>query len=295
MEFLTINSNYDNLPLSVAMIRPTITPKAVIAFSHGMCEHKERYYPFLEYLSANGYVCIIHDHRGHGHSVKKPEDLGYFYTEDISAIVDDLHQVAEYAHDQYKDLPLYIFSHSMGTLVSRNFLKKYDNTIDKLVLCGPPTYNKVAAPGILIAKCSRQRRKVGPAYNLHKIAFGEDKDPIPNQGLSTNPDNIAAYNSDPLCGFVFSANGFINLTTLQKEAYNARNWHPQNKDLPIFIIAGELDGFVGSDKLFNHLISFLHKVGYTTISSKRYPGLRHEILNEKEKDVIYADVLKFFE
>ena len=41
-----------------------------------MCEHKERYYGFMEYLTGYGYVTVIHDHRGHGASVKDKTDLG---------------------------------------------------------------------------------------------------------------------------------------------------------------------------------------------------------------------------
>ena len=119
MKKQTLFSPFDGLSLSVAISEPQGAPIGIIQFSHGMAEHKERYFPFMEYLSENGYICVIHDHRGHGGSVKSDKDYGYFYTEDIWAIVEDLHEVSVVIKEQYPYLPLYLFSHSMSTLVAR--------------------------------------------------------------------------------------------------------------------------------------------------------------------------------
>lgn len=79
METLRLKASADNLDLAVAYIEPKGNPRGIVQLVHGMCEHKERYYPFMEFLSENGYVCVIHDHRGHGGSVKCADDLGYMY------------------------------------------------------------------------------------------------------------------------------------------------------------------------------------------------------------------------
>lgn len=141
--------------LDVAIVEPECEPKAIVQFSHGMSEHKERYFDFMNYLAKNGYVCIIHDHRGHGASIRQKGVHGYFYTEDISAIVDDLHEVSKLAKNEYPNLPLYIFSHSMGTLVARNYLKKYDSEVAKVVLCGPPTENNAVGIALALSKISK--------------------------------------------------------------------------------------------------------------------------------------------
>ena len=88
-------------------------PKGIVQFSHGMAEHKERYFDFMQYLNERGYICVIHDHRGHGASVKSKKDYGYFYTENADYIVDDLFQVTEYVRDMYPGLEITLFSHSM--------------------------------------------------------------------------------------------------------------------------------------------------------------------------------------
>lgn len=118
--------------LEVAVSETKTQPKAIVQFSHGMCEHKERYFEFMNYLNDNGYVCVIHDHRGHGASVINEGEFGNFYTEDISAVIDDMHAVTEYIKKNYPNLPLYIFSHSMGTLVARTYMKSMKRKLTKL-------------------------------------------------------------------------------------------------------------------------------------------------------------------
>ena len=69
-ENLIINSESDNLQISVTIFIPETELKGIVQISHGMAEHKERYYDFMRFLTNNGYVTIINDHRGHGKSVK---------------------------------------------------------------------------------------------------------------------------------------------------------------------------------------------------------------------------------
>lgn len=84
--------------------------------------------------------------------MQSKEDMGYFYTENINYIIDDLYLVTEYIKFRYRRLPLFLFSHSMGTLAARGYLKKHDTEADKLVLCRPPTKNNMAATGLFLAR-----------------------------------------------------------------------------------------------------------------------------------------------
>ena len=80
-----ITSKQDGLKLEIAIMECK-NPKGIVQFSHGMAEHKERYFDFMQYLNERGYICVIHDHRGHGGSVKSKNDYGYFYTENANYI-----------------------------------------------------------------------------------------------------------------------------------------------------------------------------------------------------------------
>ena len=71
-----IDATADNLKISVLVAIPAAdtAPRAIVQIVHGMCEHKERYLPFMQYLNTRGYICIAHDHRGHGKSIRTADD-----------------------------------------------------------------------------------------------------------------------------------------------------------------------------------------------------------------------------
>lgn len=293
-----IKSSSDGLRIEIAYIIPTNEIKGIVQFSHGMAEHKERYFEFMKYLSSKGYVCIINDHRGHGNSVKDKKDLGYFYTEDTDFIIDDLYDVTVYIKNKYPNYPIYLFSHSMGTLVARGYIQKYDNEIKKAILCGPPTKNSFTSLAILLAYGSKIIGKDNkPNKMLNNLTFKSYNNSyqLENEWLSKNSENISVYNNDELCGFIFTTNGFINLYKLLKRAYNANLYKVQNEELETFLIAGDMDPVIQSTKRFKELEKFLNDMGYKNTKSKLYPDLRHEILNENECKQIYKDILNFIE
>jgi len=297
MKIEKIKSGFDNLELEIAISEPKKEPKGIIQLTHGMAEYKERYYDFMEFLSEQGYICVIHDHRGHGNSVKDSKDYGYFYTENENAIVEDLYLITKYIKNKYKGLKVYLFSHSMGTLVARNYLRRHDKEIKKVVLCGPPTYNPLTPLGIVVAKVLKvfQGEYVRSNF-LNFLVFGKckKKDKAKNGWVCSNPETVEKYNEDEKAGFTFTINGFINLFKLMKGAYDKKNWNMQNKNLEFFVIAGEDDPIIQNRKKFNGLLEFLKSVGYTKIDSKLYENKRHELINEVGKWEIYEDILKFY-
>lgn len=298
MKIESIISEKDNLKLEVAISEPKEKPKGIIQISHGMSEHKERYYEFMKYLSENGYICVIHDHRGHGASVKNKRDLGYFYTEDINYIIDDLYQITKYIKNKYPDLKINLFAHSMGTLVARGYLKKYDDKINKMILSGPPTENSMALLGLMIAKFLNIFYKENvPNKLLNNLTFGNynkyaNKE---NEWICLNEDIVEAYNKDELCGYIFTTNGFINLYKLMINAFKKSNWNMNNKNLPIYIIAGRNDKVIQNEEKFSDLAKFITERGYRNVQSKLYNDMKHEILNEKNNEIVYKDILNFIE
>lgn len=293
-----IQSSSDGLKIEIAYIEPEGEVKGIVQLSHGMSEHKERYFKFMEYLSSNGYICIINDHRGHGKSIKNKSDLGYFYTEDVNFIIDDLHDVTSYIKNKYPNKKIYLFSHSMGTLVARGYIQKYDNEIEKIILCGAPTKNPFTTFAIAMAyifKFIGMGKK--PNKILNNLTFKSYNKNYKNENewLSKNPENIIIYNDDELCGFTFTTNGFINLYKLLKRAFDKNLYKVQNKELKILLIAGDKDPVIQSNKNFKQLEEFLKQLGYKNTRSKLYPDLRHEILNEKEYEAIYKDILEFID
>lgn len=290
-----IVSNQDGLNLEILIIESK-KPKGIVQIAHGMSEHKERYIPFMKYLANLGYTCIIHDHRGHGNSILKEDDLGYFYDKKGDFIIYDLKQVHDIIKKEYPNLPILLFSHSMGTLVSRSYLKRFDDSIDKLILCGPPYNNKFTTLGkilvnfLIIFKGDRHR-----SLFIQKCIFNKynSKFDPKNKNSWISSISTKSYDDDPKCGFIFTLNGFYNLFCLIKKAFSKKGWTLHNKQIPIFIIAGEDDPVIGNQKQFKHTIAFLQKKGYHNIKVKLYKGKRHDLLNENNKEMIYNDIYTF--
>lgn len=299
MKTLRLKSFFDDIDLAAAVSEPQGTPKAVFQIVHGMAEHKERYYPFMEFLSAHGYICVIHDHRGHGESAGDESELGYMNKGGANALVEDVLTVQNWARSQYPELPVYLFGHSMGSMVVRAFAKKYDSLISKLIVCGCPSNNPGKGIGMLVADI--QAIFHGPKYRsnlLNNLAFGKYPSLFPGESplawLSANKENVKAYHDDPLCGFVFTTNGFKNLFRIMQECYGAKGWRMANPDLKIMFISGGDDPCRISDKDFYKAVNFMRSRGYKDVSSKLYPGLRHELLLEGKREV-WDDVLDFLD
>lgn len=300
-EYLTIDSACDGLPLSVAVFAPEGEVKGIIQFAHGMAEHKERYYGFMEYLAEQGYASAINDHRGHGGSVKSKEDLGYFYDETSDFIVEDLHQLTLAVKEKFPGKPVYLFGHSMGSLTVRKYIKKYDGEIKKLIVCGSPSKNPLVGSALSIV--ALQKAFKGDRYRsrfIQKMAFGSYNKNLKdvssgNSWLSANLENVKTYDKDGMCGFTFTLNGFRNLFLLMKQVYEPQGWLMKNKDLSIWFIAGGDDPVIAGESNWLQAQEFLKSMGYNNVTGKLYPGLRHEILNEACATDIYKDVLNYIE
>ncbi len=299
MNKIKLKSNFDGLELSVLISEPKSKAKGIVQISHGMAEHKERYVPFMNFLNDNGYITIIHDHRGHGESVKDLNDLGYFKDTKGLAIVEDLRQVTLYVKEKHPNLPVYLFGHSMGSMVERVFLKKYDTIIDKLIVSGSPSKLYGTSLAILLANIMIKFK--GERYHskfINEFVFGDYNNNIKgaksdNSWLCSDVDIVDNYDKDELCGFVFTLNGFLNLFSLMKETYTKKGYLVNHQDLPIYFIGGECDPVIGSREELMDAIAFLKNLGYQNINSKLYPNLRHELLNEVNKEAIYEDILDF--
>ena len=284
----------DNLIID-GLINEPKKAKGIFLIVHGMCEYKERYNEFLKYLSDNGYVAVIYDQRGHGKSIRSDEELGYF-GDNKRILIDELDKVVNYLKKEYKNLPFTLFGHSMGSLVVRGYIQKHDKKIDKLILCGTPTYNPLSKVAICLANIvclfKGEKKRSLLLNNLSVGAYNKGFK-LENEWLSYNKDNIKKYNNDKLCGFIFTNNGFKMLFNLLDNVFKKKEYKVDNKNLPILMIGGLDDPVIGGETKFNNLYKFLNKIGYINITKKLYPKMRHEILNEKNSIKVYGDIIKF--
>ncbi|MDO4664313.1 MAG: alpha/beta fold hydrolase [Erysipelotrichaceae bacterium] len=298
---LTVKSPSDGLELDVLEILPDNSEVVgIVQIAHGMQEHKERYRDFMNFLASKGYAVVCADHRGHGKSIQNPEDLGYFYDESGDAIVNDLNAVQENLRQQYPDVPVFLIAHSMGTLVARKYIQSFDDRISALVLSGPVYKNPAAKLGKMLIRIIRtfkgDRHISKFVANLIEGSFdkgiaGEQK----NRWLSYNEENVERFNADPICGKPFTLNGYANLLQLLIDCYSTKGWAMKNPQLPIFFVAGAEDPVIGNANQFEKMQQFLKERGYQHVEGKLYEKMRHEILNETDRQRVYEDLYTFLE
>lgn len=291
-------SEHDGLPLSVTTVLPEGKIRALVQFSHGMAEHKERYLPVMKFLAEHGYACIINDHRGHGASVRSQDDLGYFYKDGGRGLVKDLHQLTLWLRKQYPGKPLILFGHSMGSLAARAYASKYGRDIDGLILSGSPGYNSAARMGLALTQVLSLvhggRHAKSPLMDkmLNGNFSKRFKGGSPFAWLSANAQNVAEYEADPLCGFGFTINGYRALLNLMIAAYDERT--TLRRSLPVHFMSGEDDPCAPNRAGFDAAVANVQSRGCSHVTSKMYHGLRHEILNEGVQEV-YDDLLNVIE
>lgn len=292
-----IESEADGLDISVLAVVPDETPyRGILQLVHGMSEYKERYLPFMEYMAKKGYVCVIHDHRGHGKSVRALDDLGYMYGGGADAILKDIEVVNREMHQQLPDLPLILFGHSMGSLAVRAFARDHDDCMDMLIVCGSPSKNRARSLGEVIAHM--ESAVFGPAHKskvIETLSFAGNvmrfrKDENCTSWICANKAAAQEYSDSELCGFTFTDDGYLALFELMKRAYDVKHWHCTRPKMPVLFVSGSDDPCMINVRHFAKAVQDMRHAGYVDVKGKLYPGMRHEILNETDRKRVYHDI-----
>lgn len=276
-----------------------LTPVGVVQLTHGMAEHIDRYDGFARFLASNGFVVCGHDHLGHGKSIECRSEIGFMGAENgDKRLVDDMHILTKIMKKRNPDIPYFLFGHSMGSFCSRVYATHFGDELDGLILCGTGDMPEIINAArdlidMLVVKYGVTRRveKIGEIMNKGFSAMSPDKENSLGW-ISENADNRLEYSNDELCGFTYTLAGYRDIYNIIREACDSAWAYRMPKDLPVMIISGANDPVGMNGKGVLSVANNLTEAGIepTTIL---YPGMRHEILNETEKEVVYNDVLKF--
>lgn len=272
--------------------------KAIFQIAHGMAEHGERYEDFAKFLCENGYAVYANDHIGHGKSVATDDDLGYFGERDgWLGFVNDAKLLTDLAKGEYPDKPVVLFGHSMGSFIARSYCEKFGGDLAGAVFCGTSGTNPAAGVAIKLAdviakiKGSRYRSEF-----INKLAFGAfnkkiEKPRTPFDWLSRDNAQVDKYIADKYCGFLFTAVGYRDMSTVLVSV-SGKSWYANLPFvLPVLLISGEMDPVGGYGKGIRQVFRDLKSSGHKNVVMKLYKNDRHEILNELDKEDIYKDVV----
>ena len=311
-------------PISVLRISPDGEPKYVLQLVHGIAEHKERFTGLMEYAASHGAEVILHDLPGHGASIPSPDQLGvlknpgYDYanlrlgidmvfaslaSEDITDNEDGI-TVSVPTDMEFPDLPRFLLGFSMGSLIAGIYTARQPESVDGLMLAGLPFRHRTTSVGVIMlslleAVCGEEAKLSW----LNRIAFSNYNrqfTPEPQSDgqfmwLSNDIDNRYEFIADPLCSSDKAICTYTNLLRMVRDFHRSAFWDMPKKELPIQIMAGELDPVAGGDKRVLASRKFLTDIGFKNVTALMYKRFRHEIFRDWGCENVFADVVHFCE
>lgn len=293
------NSSTGKNKIHARMCVPDAEPRAIVQIIHGIAEYIGRYDEFMSFLADNGIIAVGTDHLGHGKSIECEEQTGFFaYDNGWDYVVRDEEVLRLAMHENYPELPIIVFGHSMGSFMTRTLLIRYPDAFNAAIISGTGNQGAALVNGGLFMGNLVTGLRGAHHYSkfLNNLAFGSYNKIYENpkteyDWLSRDEANVQKYIDDPLCGFIPSCSLFRDMMTGVKFITNKKNLTAMNKDMPVYFMSGDMDPVgecgKGVQKAYNNFL----EVGMKDVSIKLYPGGRHEMLNEINKDEVYADIL----
>jgi len=281
----SVPSKVDATPLTVYAWPPPDEPRGVVQISHGVAEHAGRYDRLAQALTAAGYAVSSHDHRGHGASISEAVALGGFGAAGWSGLVADLVALGKQLHAERPDLPLFLVGHSMGSFALQEAILDHSDLYAAVVLSGS------TALDLLAANLSASGEATGDlsAFNAgfeHRTGY---------EWLSRDEAEVDKYVADPLSGFDLDAATIPALFGSAGRLADPEALAGIRSDLPILLVSGDADSLAGGGQLVEVLGQRYRDAGVTDVTVRLFPGARHEIFNETNRDEVTSYVIDWLD
>ena len=268
--------------------------RAIVAINHGLAEHAARYARFAKFLSNRGFHVYAHDHRGHGQTKVGGISLGQFAKRDgWQRVLDDTLYVRNHARHNHPGLPLVLFGHSMGGLISMNSALRNPEDMSALA-CWNANFSAGALGRVAQFILGVEKMLLGsdvPSVILPKLTFQDWAKKIPDartpfDWLSRDPAEVDKYIADPLCGWDASVSMWQDVFRLIFAGANDANFSKLPKNLPILLRGGGKDPATDGGKATRALRDRMGKMGFTGVTTIVDPDNRHECLNDTNRQEV---------
>ncbi|KKO89889.1 alpha/beta hydrolase [Sphingobacterium sp. Ag1] len=268
---------------------------ATLLLVHGMQEHSGRYEELASYLTTQNFAVLTYDQLGHGKTALQVDQLGYFKKRGAKEqLIDDAITMSNFLRETYPQLPQFILGHSMGSFVTRCVLQKIGRQFKGAIIVGTGQRQKGSTAFRLLLTLLNNIAPKGRSKLINRIfdkrnnaRFKNEPNQNNSNWLSISKTNRISFLEDPLCGGLFTNNGFHTVLDLSLQATAIEATKNIPKNLPIVFISGQDDPIgdfgIGVEKS----AAQLRAQGQTDITLKLYAGMRHEILNEDCKMEVF--------
>ena len=213
--------------------------------------------------------------------------------------MEDVHEVLQALQREYGKWPITLFGHSMGSFIARRYAQLYSHELKNAIFCGTGATTSLHAVGHQIAKvlCATSGAKT-PSKLMNLLSFGSFNKGIPNvktafDWLCSDEDEVKKYIDDKQCGFISTNRFFYDLTDGLLTIAKNKEIEKIRKDLPILLIAGNDDPVGDKGKGVYKVAKEYEDAGIENVVVYLFEGMRHEILNEKNKQHVYDVVLRW--
>lgn len=278
-------------------------PRAVVQIVHGVAEYVGRYDHFARFLTGHGFAVCGEDHLGHGRTGMEDSRFGYFGAHDGWTLVTaDVRQLRQLVGEKFPGIPYFILGHSMGSFLTRTYLCRYPGTVDGAILSGTGQESGALVTGgkLLSSLIAAVRGPEHVSKLVNDLSLGAyNKQFAPNRTTadwtSRDQDSVDRYIADPLCSFIPTVGMYRDMLGGLQYIASRRALSQMNRATPVYIFSGDRDPVGGNGRGVRKVYGYFEKQGVRDLSMKLYPEGRHEMLNEINKDEVYADVLAWLE
>ena len=277
-------------------------PRGIIVIAHGMAEHASRYARFAASAVEEGYAVLAGDHRGHG-ATAAPGGFGFVAEKGgWERVVADMGTVLDAARRAWPDVPVFLMGHSWGSFLARDLAARRGGDLAGLILLGTGSgVGALTRPATAI--CAGESRLRGPRHPsrlLNALAFGPyQRHFAPNRTeadwISRDAKEVDRYVADPWCGFVCTSSFFRDLVAGQGAVNTASHAAAVPADLPMLLASGDRDPVGAMGRGVQRAATLYRRAGVREVSVLLYPGGRHELLNETNRDQVTGDILTWID
>jgi alpha-beta hydrolase superfamily lysophospholipase len=269
-------------------------PRGIVLIAHGASEHSGRYERFARALNDAGFAAVALDHRGHGRTAVAT-GAGIMGPGGGRAVVDDLDALrASVTSIAGATVPVFLFGHSMGSLVALGYLAQHADGLAGSILCGvAANVDDAPSVGALLAGFADAGLRDQPVEHL----LGDNNTPFEPartgyDWLSRDPDEVDRYIADPMCGDdnPLTYGYLIDLFEVVAPARDLLGTITH----PVLVIAGDQDPAAAMGAHATTLADALRASGVAT-DLRLYEGARHELLNETNRDEVTADIVEWLQ